>query len=183
MLSKVIKEKLNQRFAQGQGVRYPKDCDSLAAHISQACKTHISGSTLRRLFGFVRGVHEPRQYTLDILAEYLGYKSWQLLLNSFEKEELREEKIIERLTPQQIKAGQIVTVSYEPRKVIELKRHGKSFYVLSTNEKKLQLNDEVKYKLLELHYPLTFTHVIRQGSSIGRLQVAAVSGITCIEKR
>ena len=183
MLSKVIKEKLNQRFSQGQGVRYPKDCDSLASHISQACKTQISGSTLRRLFGFVKGVHEPRQYTLDILAEYLGYKSWQLLLNSFEKEEMRGEKIIERLSSQQVKTAQVLMIKYEPKKVVELKKRGNGFHVVSSNEKKLLLNDEVKFTLLELHYPLTFTHVIRQGSSIGRLQVTTVSGIICIEKR
>lgn len=163
-------------------MRYPKDCEALAQHISHHCKTRISGSTLRRLYGFVKGIREPRAYTLDIIAEYLGYKSWELLLRSFEKEEKRSEKIIERLSPQQVKAGQVVEVCYEPKKVIELKKQGNVFTVVSSNEKKLHLNDEVKFTLLELHYPLTFTYVMRQGNSIGRLQVATVSGVTSIRK-
>lgn len=112
----------------------------------------------------------------------MGYKSWELLLRSFEKEEKRNEKIIERLSPQQVKAGQVVEICYEPKKVVELKKQGNIFQVVSSNEKKIQLNDEVQFKQLELHYPLTFTYVIRQGSSVGRLQVATVSGITAIRK-
>lgn len=181
MLSKIIKEKIHHRF--GNEVRYPKDCEVLAQHISHHCKTQISGSTLRRLYGFVKGVREPRLYTLDIIAEYLGYKSWEQLLKSFEKDETHGEKVIERLSPQQIKSGHVVVISYEPKKVVELKKHGNIFIVVSSNEKKLHLNDEVKFVLLELHYPLTFTHVIRQGSSVGRVQVASVSGIVHIDKR
>lgn len=180
MLSKIIKEKIHHRF--GNEVRYPKDCEALAQHISQHCKTRISGSTLRRLYGFVKGIREPRLYTLDIIAEYVGYKSWEHLLNSFETEETHREKVIERLSPQQIKSAQVVTISYEPKKVVELKRQDNIFIVVSSNEKKLHLNDEVKFALLELHYPLTFTYVIRQGNSLGRLQVAQVSGIMSIKK-
>ena len=90
MLSKIIKEKIHHRF--GNEVRYPKDCEALAQHISNQCKTRISGSTLRRLYGFVKGIREPRLYTLDIIAEYLGYKSWEQLLGSFEKAEGRKAK-------------------------------------------------------------------------------------------
>ena len=180
MLSKLIKDKIQQRF--GQEIRYSKDCETLAVHISQTCKTQVSGSTVRRLYGFVKGIREPRQYTLDIIAEYLGHKGWPQLLSSFEKGEEVSEKILERLKAQQIKTGQTIQLTYEPRKEIEIKKTGTVFLVVSSNEKKLLLNDEVKFALLELHYPLTFTHVIRQGASIGRLQLATVSGITSIRK-
>lgn len=180
MLSKLIKEKIHQRF--GHEIRYPKDCEVLAEHISQTCKTRLSGSTLLRLFGFVKGNRVPRLYTLDIIAEYLGYKGWEQLLSSFDRDEETSEKILERIKPQQIKAGQTIQLTYEPRKVIEIKKTRTVFQVVSSNEKRLSLNDEVKFKLLELHYPLTLTHVIRQGNSIGRMQLATVSGITAIKK-
>ena len=180
MLSKLIKEKIHQRF--GNEIRYPKDCDALAEHIYQTCKTRISGSTLLRLFGFVKGNRVPRMYTLDIIAEYLGHKSWDQLLSSFDKGDEKPEKILERLTPQQIKAGQTIQLTYEPRKVIEIRKIGTAFQVVSSNEKRLLANDDVKFKIFELHYPLTLTHVIRQGSSIGRIQLATVSGITSIRR-
>jgi hypothetical protein len=89
---------------------------------------------------------------------------------------------MERLKPEQIKRGETVELKYQPGKVIELKKIENIFAVVSSNEKRLQLNDEVKFNLLELHYPLTFTHLIREGKSLGKFQLAMVSGITSIRK-
>lgn len=180
MLSKILKEKVHARL--GKEIRYAKDCEFLAHDISQVCKVSISVSTLLRLYGFGKRKGEFRQYTLDIIAQYLNYKSWEQLVNSLDKEIETPIKVIERLTPKQINTGQTVHVSYEPRKVIEVKKTGALFHVVSSNEKRLLLNDEVKFQSLELHYPLTFTHVIRLGNSLGRVQLATVSGITSIKK-
>ena len=180
MLSKIVKDKIHQRF--GHEIRYPKDCEPLALHISQSCKTRVSGSTLRRLYGFVKGIREPRLATLDIIAEYLGFKEWDQLLTSFNRSEEAPMKILERLKPEQIKTGQTIQLSYEPGKIIEVKKTGSLFQVILSNEKRLLLNDEVKFKLLELHYTLTFTHVFRQGNSIGQMQLAKVSGVTSIKR-
>lgn len=179
MLSKLIKEKIHERW--GKEVLYPKDCENLAHHISVSCKTPISASTLLRLYGFVRA-REPREYTKNIISQYLGYKNWQLLLKALDKGTEQPEKIIERLSSKQINSGQIVQIAYEPQKVIEIKKTGVSFLVVSSNDKRLLLNDEVKFQSMELHYPLTFTHVIRLGNSLGRVQLATVSGITSIKK-
>jgi hypothetical protein len=181
MLSKIIKGMIEQKFGP---VRYPKDCDVLSAKISEACKTSISSSTLKRLFGFTKtkGMEQPRLYTLDIISTYIGYGCWEELIASLDKGEDVSQKTLEKLKPQQIKTGESITITYEPRKVIEVKKKEGIFKVVSSNEKQLLLNDEVKFKLLELHYPLTLTHVIRNGNSIGRIQLATVSGITSIKK-
>jgi len=91
-------------------------------------------------------------------------------------------KILERLKHEQIKAGQTIQLSYEPGKIIEVKKTGSVFQVILSNEKRLLLNDEVKFKLLELHYRLHLTHVFRQGNSIGQMQLAKVSGVTSIKR-
>jgi len=180
MLSKLVRDKIHLRF--GHEIRYPKDCEPLAQHISQACKTRLSASTLRRLYGFVKGIREPRLYTLDIIAEYLGYKGWEQLMASFEKGSETPVKILERLKPEQIKKGETVELKYQPGKLIHLKKTENVIVVVSSNEKRLQLNDEVKFTLLELHYPLTFIHLIREGKSLGKFQLAMVSGVTSIRK-
>ena len=180
MLSKLIKEKIQARL--GHAVRYPKDCDRLADHITEVCQAKISPSTLRRLMGFVDGMNEPRLYTLDVIAEYLGYKGWAELLASFEPAGGEPEPVIERLQPEQIKNGQIIQLTYEPCKVVEVRKVGETLQVVSANEKRLLLNDEVRFRLLVLHYPLTFTHHFRDGSSLGKLQLATVSGITSIKR-
>ena len=180
MLSKLVKDKIHHRF--GQEIRYPKDCEPLAQSISEVCKTRISASTLRRLYGFVKGIREPRLYTLDIVAEYLGYKGWDQLIATFQKDREITVKILERLKPEQIRKGETVELKYQPGKAIELKKVENVFVVVSTNDKRLQLNDEVKFTLLELHYPLIFSHLIRDDKSLGKVQLAMVSGVTSIRK-
>ena len=179
MLSKIIKERIAERF--GREIHYPKDCHALAEHISQTCKTPISASTLQRLFGFVKGIREPRLYTLDIAARYLGMRNWKHLLSTLDSDQVTE-KAIEKLSASQVKKRQRVQIAYEPGKQIEVERIGTGFVVLSSNDKKLQLNDEVDFRVVELHYPLTFTSFTRDGISIGRVQVATVSGVTAIKK-
>jgi hypothetical protein len=187
MLSKLIKDRINEKFAQSgqpaQYIRYPKDCNALADHISRTCKTKISASTLKRLYGFVKGgSQEPRIYTLDIISAYLGYKGWEQLVQSLDNSGERESKEIEKLKPEQIGKGQSVILSYEPGKKIELQRQGSSFITLSSNDRKLIPGDEVKFGVIELHYPLIITSLFRKGENLGKLQIAAVSGITAIRR-
>jgi hypothetical protein len=78
-LSPPIKQQIELRF--GQPIRYSKDCENLAIHISSACREGISPTTLKRLFGFAKPITTPREYTLDVLANYLGYASWVMLKN------------------------------------------------------------------------------------------------------
>ena len=179
MLSKLIKQKIRERY--GHDVRYPRDCEPLANHITEVCQAKISASTLRRLMGFVNGMNEPRLYTLDVIAEYLGYQLWNELLASLEPGASEPEPVIDMLRPEQVKNGQAIQVAYEPARVIEVRKVGGSLQVVSSNEKRLLLNDEVRFRLLVLHYPITFTHHFRDGSSLGKLQLATVSGITSIK--
>lgn len=180
MLSPLIKQKIEERL--GQAVRYPKDCDQLASNISEVCQATLSASTLRRLMGFVNGMNEPRLYTLDVIAEYLGHKGWDELLASFEPACGEHEPVIEKLDPDQLKNGQVIRLTYGPAKVIDIRKVGGMLQVLTSNEKRVMVNDEVRFKLLELHYPLTLTHHFRQGNSLGKLQLATVSGITSIKR-
>ena len=180
MLSKLIKDKIHEKF--GQSVRYPKDCNTLADHISAACKSKISGSTLKRLYGFVKGTQEPRLYTLDIISEYLGFKGWEHLLQSLDKSDNPDSRELEKLRPDQLRKGQTLFLSYQPGKKIEIQKQGGAFLILSSNDRKLFPGDEVKFGAVELHYPLTFTCILRKGESIGKIQIATVSGITSIRK-
>ena len=180
MLSKLIKDKIHEKF--GQPVRYPKDCNALADHISSTCKTKISGSTLKRLYGFVKGTQEPRLYTLDIISDYLGFKGWEHLLHSLDKSDVTESEGLDKLKPEQVRKGQTVFLSYEPGKKIEIQKQGNVFLIISSNDRKLIVGDEVKFGTIELHYPLTFTGILRKGENIGKIQVATISGITSIRK-
>ena len=180
MLSKIIKDSIAEKF--GREIIYVKDCSELAEHITQTCKTPISASTVQRLFGFVKGIREPRLYTLDIAARYLGMKNWKHLLSTLDKTADDTIRVIEKIKSSQIKTGETIHIGYEPSKEVSIKRVGSTYVVVASSDKKLQVNDVVEFSLAELHYPLTFSQVIRVGKNIGRVQVATVSGLTLITK-
>ena len=81
MISKLIQEKVEMRF--GRPIRYAKDCEILAGSIHAFTGEKISCSTVKRLFGLIESDNEPRLYTLDILAQYLGYINYDNLLQEF----------------------------------------------------------------------------------------------------
>ncbi|RQP19188.1 hypothetical protein [Parapedobacter defluvii] len=54
----------------------PADCYRLALEIKSATAKSVSETTLKRVFGFASSVHQPSIYTLNTLAEYCGFESW-----------------------------------------------------------------------------------------------------------
>jgi len=85
MITNIIRQKIEARF--GKAIRYSKDCEGLANSINKVCFERISTTTLKRLFGFAKNVEQPRLYTLDVIATYVGYKDWSSLLANIEKAE------------------------------------------------------------------------------------------------
>ena len=64
----------------GRKMVTPRDFEFLSVCIEQFTHQHMGVSTLKRLWGYLgeEGKCTPRQYTLDILSRYVGYKSYEL---------------------------------------------------------------------------------------------------------
>ena len=71
----VLRYDIEQRFSRP--IKTPADFTALSEEIQQVTKQHISTSTLKRLFGYVNSKSSHRIATLNVLAIYLGYGSWQ----------------------------------------------------------------------------------------------------------
>lgn len=67
------------------------DCVALSNDIFNQTSQLVNYNTLRRLFGLAKQVR-PRQSTLEILATYTGYESWNSLRNSSTR--TREEEML-----------------------------------------------------------------------------------------
>jgi hypothetical protein len=181
MLSKVIKDMLEEKF--GATIRYPKDCEALAAQISDACKQQISASTIKRLYGFVKGIEQPRLYTLDVISSYLGYSSWENLLMSLNKQNRPSREIIEHLVPSQLKKNSVIEIGYEPYRMITLNYIGKNiFEVVHSTDSKLHLGDVITFQSIDLHYPLQINEIKRSEKNVGQYLAGSVSGVTFIKK-
>ncbi len=167
----------------GQAVRYPKDCEALAARISDACKQQISASTIKRLYGFVKGIEQPRLYTLDVISNYLGHSSWENLLMSLNKQNRPSRATIEHLLPAQLKKGSVLEIGYEPNRMITIRYEGKNcFNIIHSTEKKLLQNDVITIQSADLHYPLLVSEIKRGEKNIGQCTLGSISGVTFIKK-
>lgn len=64
----------------GFPINHAKDCENLAYHISTKTSERISGSTIKRMYGFVKTTSLPNTFTLNLLAKYIGVDDYKTFL-------------------------------------------------------------------------------------------------------
>ncbi len=179
MLSPVIKNLLEKKF--GKEIRYPADCEHLSYEIGKVTQQRISTNTLKRLLGFIKGVQEPRLYTLDAIARYLGYGNWDYLLTSITKDGNSSFSTIEEVDIKNLKEGSRVRFEYFPNRIVIVQYLGNnSFSVIESTNSKLLANDMVEVYHFVLNHPLLVPNVIRNDVSLGNFVAGKISGITSL---
>lgn len=180
MISLVIKEKIENKF--NSPIRYSKDCDLLAAAISNETRSKISGSTLKRLFGIIPTKHNPSLYTLDVLSNYLGYANYDELINEFRThlEPLRSN--LKELNSHEITPRLKFKVSYDKKHFMTLERlDNQALRISESNDARWKKNDLVEFKRILINYPLFIDNYIRLGVTKGEVIVGKVLGVRTIE--
>jgi len=179
MLTPVIRKLIEDKY--GEQIRYPVDCDALQHHIFTVCRSRISASTLKRLFGFDKAT-EPRLQTLDVLASYVGYFSWDKLIDNLCVNACNESETLNELQPSSLKVEDEVELRHKPSSIILIKYTGNdSFIVKMAVNNKLQHGDELTVGRIIQSYPLIIKDVVRNGFSLGHQIVGRCSGITHIK--
>ena len=180
MLSPIIKELLATKL--GKDIRYPYDLEHLSYDIEKYTQQRISVNTLKRLFGLIEGVKEPRLYTLDVIAHYLDFKNWDDLINHLSNTGNSEFSSIEEIEVKSLQDGDKICFCYTPdRRVIIEYIKNNHFVVWESLNSKLQKNDIVEIHHFVLHYPLLINNVIRDNISLGKFTAGKVSGIISLE--
>jgi len=180
MLSPIIKEQIETKL--GQKIRYHSDLECLCIEIEKETKHKISLNTLKRLFGFIAGVSEPRLYTLDTIALYLGYSNWDVYLLSLDKSGNSGFNSLQEIKIESLPIYSVVEFGYEPDRTVQVIFEGQNnFKVISTKNSKLIENDLVEITHFVLNYPLVILNVIREGKSMGRFTAGRVGGLTALK--
>jgi hypothetical protein len=181
MISKVVKALIEKKF--GHRVKYSRDCEALAADVSEKCNCKISATTIRRIFGIVKTKQTPRDYTLDLLAQYAGYSDYDKLISSLNKSEYTEDNSILEVISEKIKKGVKFEITYSPNSVVSILYLGnKQYKVLNSNSNSLKQDDVINLNYFALHHPLFILNIKRNGELIGKFTDAKISGITSIKK-
>jgi len=68
----------------GRQIKHTSDCMWLVRRIAEETNRQISVSTVKRFFGVVNSPFQPSKYTLETLAQYLGFTSWVEYRNCYD---------------------------------------------------------------------------------------------------
>ena len=181
MLDSDVKELIEKRF--GKAIRYSSDIEALSLDIERRTRLPMSVNTLKRLWGMVRDVKNPRLFTLDVIAKYIGYDTWDDLQQRAAGEQAVSgfDEIAE-INMDDVDKGDQILFEYDPdRKVTCEHLHGNLFVVRECLHGKLREGDVIKVNHFILNYPLIVEDVIRDGRSLGRFTAGRSSGLTKIK--
>lgn len=62
--------------AVGRTMQTPRAFEFLSKRVFEKTHVHVSTSTLKRMWGYVASSSLPREATLDLLSQFVGYKDW-----------------------------------------------------------------------------------------------------------
>lgn len=137
----VLRYDIEQRFSRP--IKTPADFAALSEEIQQVTKQYISTSTLKRLWGYVKSKSSHRIVTLNVLAVYLGYDSWQ---------DYRCNKVVEsdflhsnQVLARNLNSDDVVSFSWSPdRQCQAVRQADRTFRVTQAMNCKLNVGDTFK---------------------------------------
>lgn len=152
--------------------------------------TALNCNTWKRVFRHLRKKDgspcESSRETGQIILQYLGYESWDELMEDLDNDyEWWQKKMgnnnvsgIQPVTPidliiKKLQKGDIIEVKYVPDRLVLLEFIRKDYYkVVSSKNSSLRQGDIVYISMFAIGYPLMVSDIIRNGESKGKYQSA-----------
>ncbi|MBR5102792.1 MAG: hypothetical protein IK092_06675 [Muribaculaceae bacterium] len=176
ILSQYIQELLKRK--SGINLRSPSDAELLTLDIERTTGEHVGVNTIKRLLGMIADERHPRTTTLDIIARYLDYESWEVLITVSNHSNSGFGTAPGELHSNTLPEDAEVEFSYYPGRRVLLRYQGNSlFKVVKSENSKLQEGDIIEADFFNDSYPLYVKQVIRHGQAIGAFTAGKVSGI------
>ena len=172
----VVKTEIERTY--GRPLMYPADCQGLAISIRESINETIGVTTLKRLFGFVSDVMEPRVSTLDVLARYCGFSDYGAMTRELAGNGDSDFEKAPDISSYELAPGSIVGFDYLPDRRVRLRYLGDCrFEVTESENGSLQVGDIIIVTNFIENSPMIASSVIRNGIEKGRYTAGQVSGI------
>lgn len=164
-------------------IQTPADFDFLRGIIWERTHEQISTSTLKRLWGYVDGVDNARNSTLNVLSKALGYESWDAFILKLKSENVDNSDLVlsESVSSSDLKIGDRLMIAWQPNRVCLLNYLGDNkFEVMKSQNSKLKVGDTFRCGLFILGEPV-YINDLRQNNGTGEPKLFVVgnrSGLT-----
>ena len=140
---------------------------------------HLSRNTLARLLGLYPEDVDPRRGTLDIIAKYLGYESFEELDQIILKgnSSFLPDEDVEDVLSDQLPVGSTVVLTYKPDRELTLLYKGEEVYTVTKSvNSKLRNGDICVIRQFLQGYPLQVLQVKRGDVCLGRFTAGERQG-------
>lgn len=173
----------------GRKMRTPKDFDLLALRIYDRTRMQLSVSTLKRFWGYVAkedaGRGELRLSTLNIMANYVGYVSYDAFCHREDVDEAADSSNPyygkRTLAAADINVGDVVDLMWAPNRLVRIRYSGNNvFAVIESRNSKLSVGDTFNCSFFVEHLPLTLINLIHDGQPPCTYVCGKVGGITFV---
>ncbi len=149
----------------GRKMISPRDFEFLSDELTKI-GTRISGSTLKRIWGYNRDIsdtYQPYKYTLISLVKLLGFNTFEDYIKYCKSPEAESASYMgETVTTDEIMPGSIVELAWQPDRTCVLVCLEKgTFRVVHSENGRLLPGDVVKFMSLTQNAPLYFNEVLR----------------------
>lgn len=162
----------------------PSEFSSLAWQIQRKTGREISISSIKRLWGYVRYEGFPALTTLNILAQFNGYKSWNSFLlsdavNTFDSDSgFLSESVI---NADDLNNGDRILLTWGGEKSCEIEYIShKRFRVNKSNNIKLKVGDTFVLHTISIGLPIYITDIVRGNDRIPAYIGAKKGGVISI---
>lgn len=156
-------------------------CTLMAHDISKTLNSVISPNTLKRAFGIIDASSSTSKYTLDLIAKYIGYTSWDKFIND-ETTKSSTFNNLNILSLDTIAKGQSVRFTYPPNRIVTMKCvEFQKFCVTHSLNSKLIEGDIIIANQIIARHPFHILSVIRNNSNFGTFTAGIHVGIESIE--
>lgn len=181
MINEKVRQLIMERFKSP--LQYPQQCEALAMAIKEATGQTLGTTTLKRMMGFVAGAASARPSSLDIIAQYLGYPDYNLLVKDLgEDVEISDFRAVESIDSADLEAGEQIQLTYHPNRVLVLTYIGDNRYVVNESRgSKLLKGDKLMIAGFYVGFELLISDVERSGRHLGSYQAAKQGGLTGVE--
>ena len=164
-------------------IETPADFDFLRGIIWERTHEQISTSTLKRLWGYVDGVDNARNSTLNVLSKALGYENWDAFILKLKSENVDNSDLVmsESVSSGDLKIGDRLMIAWQPNRVCLLNYMGDNqFEVMESQNSKLKVGDTFRCGLFILGEPV-YINDLRQNNGTGEPKLFVIgnkSGLT-----
>lgn len=169
-------EMLNRKT--GQDVTTLKGAAYLQHDIEKELKTYLALNTVKRLLGLLPYRFRPREETLQIFANYLGFPTWSLLQEYIDDHISEFGETSPFMDLSRLDEGVEIEISWDPDRYLKIKHlTGYEYCVVSAENSKLKKDDILTLTQLAEGFPFVVRSVFREGVCLGNYMAAKKLGL------